>query len=234
MKTIIVSDLHNRVDWVEPVLSSIQYDRVIFLGDYFDDFNDTDEDITTVAEWLKLSLTQKKRVHLMGTHDMWYRFPYNRFLMASGNTPRKSRIINGIINKEEWNTLLLDWYEQGFLITHAGLHPSFVKDNSYCRFIKPAIEKALQDVGNGKINPLLDAGFARGGLQPFGGITWLDWYDEFEPVPYLNQIVGHTQLRYPEEKSIENSKNYCLDTKNNHIGILENNVVTWMKNPKVH
>lgn len=226
-RTVIISDLHNRVDWIEPTLSSIRYDRVIFLGDYFDDFNDTDEDITKVAKWLKQSLRQKKRVHLIGTHDMWYRFPYNRFLMASGNTPRKSIIINGIISKEDWNKLKLYWCEQGFLLTHAGLHQSFFKENSDYRFITSSIEKALQDVGNGKINPLLDAGFARGGLQSFGGITWLDWYDEFEPVPYLNQIVGHTQLMYPEEKSIENSKNYCMDTRNKHIGIIEDGEFTW-------
>ncbi len=91
--------------------------------------------------------------------------------------------------------------------------------------IKSETEKALQDVRNGKINPWLDAGFARGGKQVVGGITWLDWHDEFEPVPYLNQIVGHTQLRYPEEKTTENSKNYCLDTKNRHIGILEDRVL---------
>ena len=37
MATIIISDLHNRVDWVEPALSSPllkPYDNVIFLGDY--------------------------------------------------------------------------------------------------------------------------------------------------------------------------------------------------------
>jgi hypothetical protein len=88
--------------------------------------------------------------------------------------------------------------------------------------IKSETEKALQDVRDGKINSWMDTGFARGGLQTVGGITWLDWHDEFEPVPHLNQIVGHTQLKYLEEKTTENSKNYCLDTKNRHIGMLDN------------
>jgi len=55
---------------------------------------------------------------------------------------------------------------------------------------------ALIDVSNNKPNAWLDAGF--------------------EPVPELNQIVGHTQMKYPGEKSTQNSKNYCLDTKNKH------------------
>jgi hypothetical protein len=70
------------------------------------------------------------------------------------------------------------------------------------------VERVSKDGRNGKINPWLDAGFARGGLQVVGGITWLDWHDEFKPVSHLNQIVGHMQLKNPEEKSTENSKNY--------------------------
>lgn len=66
-----------------------------------------------------------------------------------------------------------------------------------------------------------------------GGITWLDWDDEFDPVPELNQIVGHTQLRYTGEKITRNSKNYCLDTKNKHVGILENRIFTYIETDKV-
>ena len=230
MRTIIISDLHNRVDWVEPALSSLQYDKVIFLGDYFDDVDDTVEDVKKAANWLKQSLPNPDRIHLCGTHEMWYRFPDNPFLHASGNTEQKSDVINHILTGKDWNLLKLCCYEQGFLLTHAGVHSYFLGKNNLSRQellnrIKSETENALQDVRNGKMNPWLAAGFARRGLQKVGGITWLDWLDEFEPVPYLNQIVGHTQLRYPEEKITENSKNYCLDTKNKHIALLENGVL---------
>ena len=49
MKTIIVSDIHNRVDWIEPTLSLLKYDNVIFIGDYFDDFGDTHKDAENTA-----------------------------------------------------------------------------------------------------------------------------------------------------------------------------------------
>lgn len=230
MRTLIVPDLHNRVDWVEPVLSSLRYDKVIFLGDYFDDFNDTVENARKVAKWLKRSLSKPDRIHLCGTHEMWYRFPENPFLQASGNTEQKSNIINHILTEKDWNTLKLCYYEQGFLLTHAGVHSYLLGKNNLgtqemLNRIKSETEKALHDVRKAKINPWLDAGFARGGLQAVGGITWLDWNEEFAPVPYLNQIVGHTQLTNPEEKSTENSRNYCLDTKNRHIGILEDRVL---------
>ncbi|CAG0951965.1 hypothetical protein METP3_00267 [Methanosarcinales archaeon] len=243
MATIIISDLHNRVDWVESALSSPllkPYDNVIFLGDYFDDFNDSPEDVTNSAKWLKQSLSRPNRIHLCGTHDIWYRFQENQYIQASGNTKEKSDAINHIITEKDWELLKLFHYEQGFLFTHAGVHSYLI--NKYAlanklimqgeiinQIIKPATEKALIDVSNNKPNEWLDAGFDRGGMLVVGGITWLDWNDEFEPVPELNQIVGHTQLKYPGEKSTQNSKNYCLDTKNKHIGILENGIFKYLE-----
>lgn len=225
MKTIIISDLHNRVEWIEPYLSTIKYDKVIFLGDYFDDFGDTAKDIKASACWLKQSIKHSNRIHLLGTHDMWYRYPLNRFLQASGNTPKKSEIINKILSKEDWDLLKFYHFEQNFLLTHAGLHPSFVKDgNDVISSLKLLIEKAIIEIEDGEIEPILDAGFARGGLNPFGGITWLDWHDEFEIIPNLNQIMGHTEVKAPIEKSTIDSNNYCIDTKNRHIGFIEKNV----------
>jgi hypothetical protein len=225
MKTIVISDLHNRVDWVEPFLSSLTYDRVVFLGDYFDDFFDTNKHIVAAAKWLSQSLEHEDRIHLMGTHDMWYRFPTNIFLSASGNTEGKCKRINKILTPEDWNKLVLYHSEQGFLLTHAGLHPSI----STLKAIPSAAEKAMTDAKNGKTNKLTEAGFARGGFsQSYGGITWLDWNVEFEPIPNVNQIVGHTELEkqnwIPQQKITENSINYCIDTRNRHYGVLENNV----------
>ena len=224
MRTIIIPDLHNRVDWIEPFLSSISYDRVVLLGDYFDDFGDTAKDIKKSANWLKQSLKHEERIHLFGTHDLWYRYPYNPFLIASGNSGKKSEIISKILYEDDWNLLHFFYIEQTFLLTHAGLHPSFVKNDNPLFSLGLLIDEAISEIRNGFIDPILNAGLARGGNQPFGGITWLDWHDEFEIIPNLNQIVGHTQQKIPTEKSTINSKNYCIDTQNRHIGIIEKNV----------
>lgn len=257
MKTIIIPDLHNRVDFVEPALTSpaLQpYDNVIFLGDYFDDFYDTPRDVTNSAMWLKQSLHKPNRIHLWGTHDLWYRFPNNPFIMASGNTEEKAEAINRVLTIEDWNLIRPYHYEQNFLMTHAGVHPyligqyalknkqifgKYIVNNSLQlstqevidRIIKPATDEALEDVSNNVINIWFEAGFARWGTQPVGGITWLDWNREFKPIPDLNQIAGHTEHREPEEKIIINSKNYDLDTKNCHLGILENGIFIWIENP---
>lgn len=255
MKTIIIPDLHNRVYFVEPALSSplLQpYGSVVFLGDYFDDFYDTPQDAIDVATWLKQSLYKPNRIHLYGTHDIWYRFPDNPFIQASGNTEEKSGVINSVLTEKDWNLIKLFHYEQDFLLSHAGVHQHLIGQYAtknkqiFCKhivknvlqlstqelvdqIIRPATEEALKDVGNNIMNPWLESGFARWGTQPIGGITWLDWSKEFQPIPDLNQIVGHSELKHPGKKITKNSKNYCLDTRNQHIGILEDGEFTYVK-----
>lgn len=253
MKTIIIPDLHNRFNFVEFVLLSpvLQpYDNVVFLGDYFDDFYDTPKDATNSAQWLKQSLHKPNRIHLLGTHDIWYRFPDNHFIMASGNTEEKSNAINHILTAKDWNLIRPYHYEQNFLMTHAGVHSHLIdyyilnNKQTFDKYIinnniqldtkeiidliiKPATDEALIDVNNIISNNWFEAGFARWGMYKVGGITWLDWRKEFKPIPYINQIVGHSEVQIPEKMATENSKNYCLDTKSQHIGILENGELTY-------
>lgn len=256
MRTIIISDLHNRTYWVEEALSSSllqPYDRVVFLGDYFDNYGDTPNDAYTSAKWLKQSLRMPSRIHLYGTHDLWYRFPANPYIGASGNTVEKYHAIQKVLNQNDWNLLRLYHYEQNYLMTHAGIHSYLISEyvfrnrNIFDRYIvdnnlqldikdiinkivKTATEEAIDRISKGFADSWLSAGFSRGGLQPVGGIIWLDWNQEFAPIPNLNQIVGHTEHKEPQEKITENSNNYDLDTRSLYIGILENGRFTWVEN----
>jgi hypothetical protein len=255
MKTIIIPDIHNRFDFVELALSSpalLPYDNVVFLGDYFDDFDDTPEIAANSATWLKQSLHKPNRIHLWGTHDLWYRFPDNHFIMASGNTEEKANAINHVLTNKDWNLIRPYYYNQDFLVTHAGVHnhlidyyvinnkqvfDKYIVDNNLQLstqetidlIIKPATDEALIDANDIISNNWFEAGFARWGMYKVGGITWLDWQKEFQPISGLNQIVGHSELLLPEQKSTYNSKNYCLDTKSEHIGILENGEFTYVE-----
>jgi len=240
MKTIIISDLHNRVSWVEKALasSSLQpYDKVIFLGDYFDNYNDTKKAAEKTALWLKQSLQQPNRIHLIGTHDLFYMYPHNEFLMVSGNSKSKARVISKVLDFNDIKKLYMFAFEQQFLISHAGVHTllinDFIKRNNIAinktdvndlitHVIEPATTKALFYAVKGQMDAWIDAGYSRRGFQPVGGIIWLDWNTEFEPVPHINQIVGHTEIIIPDIKFDPVSVNFNIDTKNKHIGIIEN------------
>ncbi len=69
-KLIIIPDLHNDYFTAEKIIKKENRDKVLFLGDYFDDFYDTLEDADNTAKWLTKSLQQKNRVHLIGNHDL--------------------------------------------------------------------------------------------------------------------------------------------------------------------
>jgi hypothetical protein len=153
-------------------------------------------------------------------------------------------VIRGILTQEDWNKLYLYHYEQNFLLSHGGVHINLISQyvfkhkNLFDKYIvnkelqlngqeivdkiiRPATIEAINRVKDGYAHPWLDAGVVRGGRQSVGGITWLDWIYEFKPIPGLNQIVGHTELNIPAEKYIKSSINYDLDTRNHHVGILE-------------
>jgi hypothetical protein len=108
----------------------------------------------------------------------------------------------------------------GYFISHAGLHPFHDK---YALRVHPEI--ILAQLAEGKVDQCLRAGVSRGGNIRVGGIDWLDW-DEFEPIPGMNQICGHTprpEVRYREG---DRSRNFCIDTQLRHYAVIEDGQVT--------
>lgn len=55
MKTVIISDIHHRWRKAEAIIAKEKAKKVIFLGDYFDDFNDNPHAARTTAQWLKVA-----------------------------------------------------------------------------------------------------------------------------------------------------------------------------------
>lgn len=203
--TLIIPDLHHRWRQAEKIISSVGADEVIFLGDYFDDFDDTPDMVQETCDWLESSVGKPNRIHLFGNHDQHYAFPYRTF-QCSGYAQWKYFIIHDRIDPKLWDKV--KWYhflDNRWLLTHAGLHkfnvPAHIKKNRSNRaeFIKDLsgyldyeIRKGFQDGANSKSNWVFNAGAARWGHQRVGGITWCDFEREFYPVKGINQIVGHT------------------------------------------
>ncbi|NIU00684.1 MAG: hypothetical protein GWN01_07025, partial [Nitrosopumilaceae archaeon] len=95
-----------------------------------------------------------------------------------------------------------DW-----LCTHAGLSNNFFNAYSY------PYEEVDEFLGryslDGKLEPrLYNCSPLRGGMDAYGGIVWCD-YDEFEPIPGVKQIFGHTADQVPKRY---NNENICIDT----------------------
>jgi hypothetical protein len=206
MNIIVIGDIHNH--WVEAEQIASLYDkthRVIFLGDYFDNFGDTAQDAIQTAQWLKESLHKPNRIHLMGNHDINYSYlnykkdangNLQNIYNCSGYDLKKDDAINRVMLTVDWDKIKFAHFENEFWFSHGGFHPYWFEhpikgmDNDY---ILEKLAKATDDYLNRTWNEIIGAvGRCRGGVQKVGGILWLDDYREGQVICNFKQVFGHT------------------------------------------
>ena len=212
MKTLIIPDLHHHIENAERWLSTQQFDRVVFLGDYFDDFGDNVSDARKTATWLRRRIETTQDIFLLGNHDAPYMFPDNPQLYCPGFTKAKAAGINEILAPEHWKRFQLAHREQGWLMSHAGLHPNMLPSEGLDG-LEQRCHLSLDRASQGKSDPLLAWGMDRLGPEIVSGPLWLDW-ESLRPITGINQIVGHTPGSKVRKKVTPTSKNYCLDVRN--------------------
>ena len=201
--------MHLKISRVEDILCRHEFDMLISLGDWFDDFNDTVEDNADTAKFI-LQLYKDfgdKFIWLLGNHDIPYVYPeVSRIYWCSGNTTEKAKAITKVFNRKLNKALLKLAYivklkkHNPIVFSHAGIHIAQFKENLYLAGVPDITtdkislrcERALINCELGTPDVFLSAGPARYGYAPVGGITWLDWNMEFTPVKGISQIVGHT------------------------------------------
>lgn len=220
MKTLVIGDIHHRTNEAEHAIASVPHDQVVFVGDYFDQFGDGRGRAKKTAEWLKESLSKPNRIHLWGNHDLPYFKP--TAFSCPGWDDRKHNVINYVLKEQDWRKLKFNTWVDDFLISHAGVHPSFIprfqKDAPSLQFVQEWLAKQDEGAWQSAYDPIChhhwywDRGPARGGFYHLGGLLWLDWNQEFTPASF-NQIVGHTPDGKNPIRKLEyyTSTNFCVD-----------------------
>lgn len=223
-KTLILPDLHTRFDIAEQVIDEVEHDSIIFLGDYFDNFDDSPKVAHHTALWLKDSLKKQNRIHLIGNHDISYMT--NGRHPCSGWDGLKQMYVNRV--EIDWSQLKPYCWVDYWLCTHSGLTNEFY---NACNVEHLSTESFLQYMIDRNSDRLMDCSNYRGGIDAHSGIFWCD-YSEFKDVPNLNQIFGHTvgPVRRLENKDI-NSEHICLDTALHHYAIHEDGKIKVFKIP---
>jgi hypothetical protein len=210
---LVISDIHLGHKVVEEVLAKESYDSVVFLGDYFDQFGDTPEQNKETALWLKGSLQNSNRTHLIGNHDLNYCWKHEQ-LRCSGFSWQKLYAINGksyatgVLEKEDTDKLRPFCIENGVLFSHAGFSRKFIlanymhyfKDENFTQeeffYLLGEEEKALYKCLNDDLfcqHKFFQVGMNRGGWDDCGGPFWEDLTDH-TLMNGLRQIVGHTPV----------------------------------------
>ena len=257
MKTLVWGDIHNRIEVLKSFLGKYgdRFGKRIFLGDWFDQFGDNPDQAKATAVYLVELMSDPRNVFILGNHDQCYMF-HNTQNFCSGFTWDKLRFISTVLDGRHWSRFKCFEYEQGWLCSHAGAHPAVFEHPVHGINVEQMeidCEKAIECARANFAHPALKAGISSGGNAPYGGITWLRWW-ELQPIKGVNQIVGHTILREPEiiygiepavgaplrnvrvtatqfnrmppKKDKLCSINWNIDTNNSHFAIIENGEVT--------
>jgi hypothetical protein len=218
MLTLVLSDIHNRIDFIEPLIEKVAPDFTVFLGDYFDSkHDDSIEKTIATANWLKKSISYKNRWHLIGNHDAHYFFSENKSIRINGFTYPKLKAIRNILTTEEIdNYFNLVYFVGGYTLSHAGFHSELFDDIPTESDIAKLCDDALPMLKIGDIPKIVN--YWPGWKNCLWPGCLMIHFSELDTIYNIKQLVGHSFHKEP----IFNLYNICLDTKNEHYAIIEN------------
>lgn len=230
MKSLVIPDVHLDIENLKKILQSQEAqdcDRLVFLGDFFDNFGDSPKRNAEMAQFLKNEiLYNEKATILVGNHDLHYHPKCLPQWRCSGYSHEKREAIEKVLSLEDFNQF--DWATtiDDVLLTHGGLHPSMIPwgqgidAQSLCQYLNKKCLEALEtQLGS---EPLLQAGRLRYGPQAHGGIIWMD-VREYEHIEGIKQIFGHTPLKNPIFLGPENERSLCLDCQLSQALVINDN-----------
>lgn len=129
MKIICIGDIHGSNKWKE-IIKNEKYDRVVFVGDYFDSFEFSSEvQIENFMEIIKFKEENPENVILLiGNHDYHYTsFTNERY---SGFQNKNMFLIRNLIMSAISQKMLQMCYKhEDIIFTHAGVTKTWAKEN---------------------------------------------------------------------------------------------------------
>lgn len=210
MRYLICGDLHTHFNILKRVEElSKDYDKVVFLGDYVDDWNAIPEaSYNTVKELIDFKLANPdKVVPLLGNHCLseWLNQPF----LCSGYNHLTHNLVKPLFDEYE-SLFNIAYVPDGIeaMFSHAGLtkswwdeycsevpHEEELKAGNYADALNWAFHHRRDDIQAEEIfQAFSNAGYARGG-HGNPSPTWADLNELIaDAIPNLTQIVGHTPI----------------------------------------
>ena len=186
----IIGDVHGRREVIDAAkkLNGI----VLFLGDFLDSFYRSPQDQVYCLQTAIAMAKTGKWQFIIGNHECSYLY---RDMRCSGwNIATETHIVVELGTSAIQKAGLSFLYDKNTntLFTHAGLTRNLHGLLKQC-FGALDLETALQEWFTDHDSPFYQVGRWRGGSYPVGGPLWCD-IREFDPVPNLRQVFGHTQM----------------------------------------
>lgn len=199
-KVLFVGDLHCKQEYVLPYVSKLvesqKVDKIVFLGDYVDDWNVPDKYVVRALDaqvaWYNEWCNKVGVVNLCGNHD-WSYFHKDKYV-ASGHRHDIERSIRYRLNKLN---LQMCCVVDKYLVTHAGVTSEWLdyvgcaEENVDAKSLSNSIN-LLFDMTDTRLN---SCGPSRGG-RDVAGPLWCDAYEDLDNMDGfgVSQIVGHSPV----------------------------------------
>lgn len=123
MTRLIIPDIHEQDEKLKAILKEFDWcESRTFLGDYLDSFTGTPNGI---VQWLKENIDDPRNEFLLGNHDLQYAYPNVYGINCSGFKKDTLALTRQELTLSLWKTMKLVTRQDGWLISHAGVHPNF-------------------------------------------------------------------------------------------------------------
>jgi hypothetical protein len=202
---IIIGDLHGHIDLYREIKRQFPLETLVTVGDYVDSQKTTRNQQLRLVKELLQDVESGKTIALLGNHELSYLYPSS--LRASGYEQDFADQLKPYFS--EMQSKFVKYYileQHKILITHAGLSLDLLFGGLTDLDL---LQQFLSDASTDLDSCLYWIGRARGGEHEVGGIFWCDYNYEFNAIPGIKQVFGHT----PSKRGILklDEENYCID-----------------------
>lgn len=218
--SLVISDLHGNYAKLKAFLEYKPEEEHIILGDFFDSYSASDDDI---ALTFKLAMESDNVSVVVGNHETPYLPNAHSYFRCSGNRDNPMFIHLMSTYKDRFKMSLI---RDGFLLSHGGLSKKhgrhFETIEEADEWINSEWKKYIErPVVPETISTVFDIGWCRGGREEVSGVLWLTFGKEKYDHRF-NQICGHTHssevktLRHENDVihvCVDCPKYICYDTK---------------------
>lgn len=193
MKIVAIGDIHGSDNW-KNIIEKESYDKLVFIGDYFDSFEyGIEQQIRNFNEIIKLKEKfSDKVVLLIGNHDFHY-MPFTNERYSGFQSKNMFLIRNVLMGALKDELLQMCFMYDNLAFTHAGITKTWCNIHDVDL---SDIEKSINDLFFYK-----PKSFEFNGINPYGddktqSPIWVRENSLIKDKPIgIKQVVGHTEKK---------------------------------------
>jgi hypothetical protein len=212
--SLVAGDIHGNEYKAKCFLEYKPEEQHVFVGDYFDSYVATDEQIVKTFKMI----ADSNALMCYGNHELHYLSNAHQYFKCSGIREKSVPLFTHLLSSYK-DRLKASFVVDDYLIVHGGLHKKLGEVFDTVEQANTWINGEMDWYVNSPVIPvslssIFNIGAIRGGNDAFGGIFWFTYGFE-EMSNRFNIICGHTpstEIRIKEVDTMTGIKKHiCID-----------------------